>query len=377
MDRSDEIGVSDGRSGSPKPRIVWLTSIESFIANYYFPEFSSSFKMRLAPLSLPLNRRLQTLSVLLTASFFFICTAMLLVCLMNPWTYPLLFPYFLWIALDAAPDRGGRRSMWLRQWTFWCFMRDFFPCQLVLDTDPSEFHADRNYIMGYHPHGIIATGLWLNFCTEANSISKRLPQLQIHPLTLSSNLRVPFWREMLLSAGLCSVDRSSMEYMLRPGTSGQALILVPGGAREALDAHPGQYRLTLKSRLGFIKMAIRTGADLVPVFAFGETDLFCQVPNAHGSFLRQWQHYFLKNVGFAPCLPYGRGVFNYDYGLLPRRRRLVTVIGRPIRMDHQEACPSLETVLKYQRLYMEELQRIFDKYKDEFIPDRQGELELQ
>lgn len=52
---------------------------------------------------------------------------------------------------------------------------------------------------------------------------------------------------------------------------------VSGGAEEALDAHPGYHTLTLKSRRGFIREALKTGAHLVPVYSFGENEVFEQV----------------------------------------------------------------------------------------------------
>jgi 2-acylglycerol O-acyltransferase 2 len=54
-------------------------------------------------------------------------------------------------------------------------------------------------------------------------------------------------------------------------------VIVIGGATESLRAHPGTADLTLKRRLGFIKIAIREGADLVPVFSFGENDIYDQL----------------------------------------------------------------------------------------------------
>jgi hypothetical protein len=54
---------------------------------------------------------------------------------------------------------------------------------------------------------------------------------------------------------------------------GSSLTIVVGGAAESLSAHPGTADLTLKRRKGFIKLAIRGGADLVPVFSFGENDV--------------------------------------------------------------------------------------------------------
>ena len=50
-----------------------------------------------------------------------------------------------------------------------------------------------------------------------------------------------------------------------------------GGAAEALDSHPGKHMLTLKYRKGFARIALETGAQLVPVYSFGETELFEQV----------------------------------------------------------------------------------------------------
>ena len=54
-----------------------------------------------------------------------------------------------------------------------------------------------------------------------------------------------------------------------------------GGAEEALNAYPGKSVLTLKNRKGFVKIALRTGANLVPSYAFGENELFQQVKNAY------------------------------------------------------------------------------------------------
>jgi 2-acylglycerol O-acyltransferase 2 len=72
--------------------------------------------------------------------------------------------------------------------------------------------------------------------------------------------------------GICSVSRKSCMNILAQGP-GSAITIVVGGATEALAAHPGTNDLTLKRRLGFIKVAIREGASLVPVFSFGENDV--------------------------------------------------------------------------------------------------------
>lgn len=75
-----------------------------------------------------------------------------------------------------------------------------------------------------------------------------------------------------MALGICSVSYKSCQHILRSGP-GASLTIVVGGAAESLSAHPGTADLTLKRRLGFIKLAIREGADLVPVFSFGENDV--------------------------------------------------------------------------------------------------------
>jgi len=68
-------------------------------------------------------------------------------------------------------------------------------------------------------------------------------------------------------------------------------------------------------------------ASLVPVFAFGENDLFNQVSNPRGSRLRDIQLKIQKKVAFAPVLFHGRGIFQYTFGLLPHRKP-VNVVGK-------------------------------------------------
>lgn len=66
-------------------------------------------------------------------------------------------------------------------------------------------------------------------------------------------------------------------------------------------------------------------APLVPVISFGETDLFNQVENPEGSFLRKLQEFLRKVTGIAPIMFIGRGFFQYNFGLVPRRSPVTTV----------------------------------------------------
>jgi len=108
--------------------------------------------------------------------------------------------------------------------------------------------------------------------------------------------------------------------------------------------------------LGFIKLAIQHGADLVPVFSFGENDIYQQMPNEKGTTVYALQRKFQSIFGFTLPLFHGRGLLNYNLGLMPYRRQIVAVIGKPV---HVEQCdkPTPEELRRVQEKYIEELTR--------------------
>ncbi|KAJ3390893.1 Diacylglycerol O-acyltransferase 2 [Lobulomyces angularis] len=260
-------------------------------------------------------------------------------------------------------------SRWLRKLSYWRWLADYFPMQLV---KTSELDPRKNYVFGYHPHGIISLGAFTCFGTEARDFSKLFPGINVRVLTLTTNFFMPLFRDLLLNLGFCSVTRRSCENILSSGP-GNSILIVPGGAAESLYAFPGVYDLVLKKRLGFIKVAVRHGASLVPVIAFGENDIWNQVHNPKGSVLRRFQTFFQKYLSFAPPLFHGRGVFQYSYGILPHRRHLTVCVGEPIEVEKLEN-PTSEQLLSYQKKYLDGLENLFNKQKELYAPNRKGEL---
>ena len=180
--------------------------------------------------------------------------------------------------------------------------------------------------------------------------------------------------------GLASVSRESCENILSRGGPnnegmGRAITIVVGGARESLEGEPGVMRLVLRSRKGFVKLAIRTGADLVPVLAFGENELYDQVRSDSHPLIHKAQLVVKKLLGFTIPLFHARGVFNYDVGMMPYRRPLNIVVGRPVKVM-QYAKPEEAYVDEIHGAYVRELERIWEEWKDEFARDRRGELEI-
>ncbi|CAF5111808.1 unnamed protein product, partial [Rotaria sp. Silwood1] len=194
---------------------------------------------------------------------------------------------------------------------------------------------------------------------------EKFPNINLRLLTLKSNFRIPFYGLYLSLLGLCDASKESCNYILEKG-NGHRIMLVLGGAKEALDAHPSsEYILTLKNRKGFIKIGLAHGASLVPVFSFGENDLYDQISNPRGSKLRQFQMILQKKLGYSTPFFRGRGIFQYAFGFLPQRHPIDTYVGSPIELPKlKKEDITSEIIDKYHQMYMDALTNLFDTYKE-------------
>jgi len=256
---------------------------------------------------------------------------------------------------------GGRKTgfLFVRHWRIWQFYRDFFPIELVktCDLDPNK-----TYMFCSHPHGILCSGAFCAFNTEGVGFSKLFPGLTARLLVLSGQFNFPnlVYREAVLATGSCAATKQGMEALLRQ-EKGVAAVLVPGGALEALNSDKDKIRLVLNRRKGFIKLALRFGVNLVPTFSFGENFIYDQVKSENGTLLRWFQELAEKWIGFTPVMFFGRGIFQYNYGLIPHRKKISIVVGKPMPVEKVEE-PSSEQIENLHAKYVEELQKLYNEY---------------
>lgn len=347
-------------------------------------DWTGLHRIRWAPLNVPVQRRLQTLAVLWhTMSIPIFLSLFFLLCAI-PLAWPLLIPYLMYTLIfsnEATSGTLSRRSEFMRRSKFWSLFASYFPARLHRTV---ELTPTRKYVFGYHPHGIISHGAFAAFATEALGFNELYPGITNTLLTLDTNFRIPLYRDYALALGLASVSRESIENLLSKGGHngagmGRAVTVVVGGARESLDAKPHTLRLVLKSRKGFVKLAIRMGADLVPILAFGENELYDQVNSVEHPWIHQFQMIVKKVMGFTIPLFHARGVFNYDVGLMPYRSPVNVVVGRPIKVVQQgldDGAVDPKYLNEVHRQYVDELVRIWDSHKDTFAKHREHELEI-
>lgn len=323
------------------------------------PSRDANTPIRFAPLVVPWERRKQTIAVLSVYALAIGSVLCLLTCLFIPMAWPLVFVYYLWILFfDHTPSNGGNQLNLVKGWSFWDNYARYFPAQLH---KTSELNPKEQYVFAVHPHGIVSAGIWANILLQGSGAFQRLfPALKLRAATLPINFKIPIWREFVLSLGLIESSRESISAALGSGSS---VLIVPGGAKEALYAKPDDdYYLTLKSRKGFVRLAMMHGCSLVPVFSFGENEIYGQAGSSPGSYIRRLQDYLYSKVGIAFPLLRGRGIFNYDFGLLPFRSPIHTVVGAPIRIA-KNPNPTAEDINRVHESYIEALGELFEKHR--------------
>ncbi len=138
-----------------------------------------------APFNTPLKRRRQTCAVLMWALAIPISFALTIgLFWAHEYAWAFLIPYYTYCFFDKTHQKGGRKSDWFRRLAWWRWFCDFFPQRLI---KTSDLDPNKNYVFGYHPHGVISMGAFGSFATEATGIVIIL----LTPLPFFPHPRIP------------------------------------------------------------------------------------------------------------------------------------------------------------------------------------------
>ncbi|XP_048348989.1 diacylglycerol O-acyltransferase 2 [Sphaerodactylus townsendi] len=238
-------------------------------------------------------------------------------------------PLRAWQPLSGHCPRG-RRSQWVRNWAMWRYYRDYFPIREFVSKGIFLFQE-------YLPDGLPSTSV--------------APPETFHLLRIPSALPNML---MLKTAGL----GANGQQRSRRGIRNSRLFLVLRSTEPNISSRATKCNPTLLNS--------SCHADLVPVYSFGENEIYKQVVFEEGSWGRWAQKKFQKYIGFAPCLFHGRAVFSSNtWGFLPYSKPINTVVGEPITIPKIEN-PSQKEIDFYHSLYVSSLRKLFDKHKTKF-----------
>uniref|UniRef100_A0A7S3V690 Acyltransferase n=1 Tax=Chaetoceros debilis TaxID=122233 RepID=A0A7S3V690_9STRA len=185
----------------------------------------------------------------------------------------------------------------------------------------------------------------------------------IRVLSASILFRLPVVREFSLWTNCVDARRSVAEGLLDANMS---ILVIPGGMEEQLLTEHGKEIVYLTKRKGFVKLAMRKGVSIVPVYVFGSSDLF------HTSnFLLAARHWIMKNL--KCCIPLTSGLFG---SACPLPVKTTIVMGDPLtfrpKIGGQPTADELDVAHK---AYMTALTNLFNEHKERLgYADRELEI---
>lgn len=153
--------------------------------------------------------------------------------------------------------------------------------------------------------------------------------------------------------GVATAGRKTCEYVLQRGLS---LAVLPGGIEEQLlIPEPNTEPLVLRKRRGFVRLALKAGAALVPVFGFGERRGYTISRACLEQRRRLWRNH---RIGFP--LFHGRW-----FSLMPFARPVTLVVGKPIEVAKvpPDEEPSDELVEDTLQQYIAAVQELYEEHK--------------
>ncbi|KAI9100411.1 diacylglycerol acyltransferase-domain-containing protein [Phlyctochytrium arcticum] len=312
---------------------------------------------------------LQVIAVTTLLSQLVILPIVLYIVYLSPYVLgPLFVIYVVWFMFfDEQPWRGGEKRVsknWRNKFYLPASIREYLSLKLhkEVELDPKE----GPYLMCMHPHGLICHSHFVNILTDVTGFDKLFPGIDRRIATVNVSFYLPVIREIALMQGLISVEKKSLTYFLGKGPD-KAVGIVVGGASESLECFEGTNRIVLRRRKGVFKLALETGASLVPVYGFGETSLWHQVRHP---FLHKVQCKMHKLWGFTIPIMYGR------WGtIVPKKHRVTTVVGKPVKVT-KIANPTIEQIDALQAVYIQALEDLYHRHKDEYDKARVEDLRI-
>lgn len=231
----------------------------------------------------------------------------------------------------------------------------YFSFRFIVEQRPTRPDPnDENYhpgIMVAPPHGVFPYGNILSLLGFP-----ALFGLTFRGLASSAALRPPIFKQVLRSIGVIDASRNVARKTLE---GGESIGISTGGVAEIFFTNEEDECILLKERIGLVKLALRTGADIVPCYLFGNTKLLnCWagegIPGA-----RFVLEKISRKLGFALILIYGRFFLP-----IPFRKPILAVMGNPIKTHHMKGeDPTPEQIAIIQGELLKEMERIFDTYK--------------
>ncbi|CAL8465555.1 g5091 [Coccomyxa elongata] len=228
------------------------------------------------------------------------------------------------------------RHHWL--WDTW---RRYFKLRVV--TPPLPYlDPGKQYLFAHFPHATFPMGSWLSM-PLCDAPETGLPTGTKGAIA-TVLLKLPLLRHVYAWMGCVPADYHVMKEQLQTTSIG----LVPEGvAGIFLGARNGQERVYVRCRKGFIRLAMQTGTDIVPIYNLGQSSMLD----------------FWGSCRLSRRLRAAVGIFWGRWGLpIPRCCPIITAVGTPVKVKRNSE-PTPEEIAEVQERLLVSLVALFDQHK--------------
>ncbi|KAJ1624323.1 diacylglycerol acyltransferase-domain-containing protein [Pavlovales sp. CCMP2436] len=267
-----------------------------------------------------------------------------------------------WLARIARLllHRGSIRSpgaqwgpRWLALLTARTLARTSAAVGVHYDAQVSEsFDPAQQYMVVWHPHGAFT---YSALCYGGLLSLLRQP-VRWYTGVASILFKVPLLRQILLLLNARRCDASVLRALLAEGHS---VGLQPGGIAEQLRTTHMQEQAFFPPNLSFLRLALEHGTPLLPVYIFGENQLFRTTPT-----LQRFARRIFALSGIPAVVPLGRWGLPW---LIPRPTNVLIAFGQPVYAGPPQE-PTDAAVEEVFTRYSAELNRLFEEHKDARLP---------
>eukprot|EP00440_Ansanella_granifera_P071479 gb/GFBE01077576.1/.p1 GENE.gb/GFBE01077576.1/~~gb/GFBE01077576.1/.p1 ORF type:complete len:312 (+),score=41.56 gb/GFBE01077576.1/:1-936(+) len=264
-------------------------------------------------------------------------------------------------ALRRAAQEGRRLGpAWLGLWAAWIMqkMAEMNGVKVASESGEGLLCDHPGQIMYcWHPHGFVS--FVPSFLMGEKAIRGQPHGTEWFGTCIELLFRIPILGEVFQVTNARPVDKHTLESIL---SHGKGLAIQPGGVKEQAATRHDQEQAFFGSKLGFIRLAIKHGTPLMPLYLFGENQLYKRVDGM------EWLTRLIKRAT-GMTLPIMTAKAGLPVALLlPRATDIHVRWGRLVEVGPPDPNPSDERVQEVFARYLEELQRLFDAHAMHCLP---------